>query len=111
MLDIQANVVSPHALGDGLHLVALCLGGQPHRGHQLLLLPLDLLILDLNLLPSLYNLHKLRIIPLFFFIQIISHYEKNSNPVNDTSSVRIENHSTLFSLFKSFFILRKRVIG
>ena len=64
MLDMQANVVSPHALGDGLHLVALSLGGQPHRGHQLLLLPLDLLVLDLNLLPSLYNLHKLRIVKL-----------------------------------------------
>ena len=66
MLDMQANVVSPHALGDGLHLVALSLGGQPHRGHQLLLLPLDLLVLDLNLLPPLYNLHKLKIIPLFY---------------------------------------------
>ena len=100
MIDIQANVVSPHALGDGLHLVALSLGGQPHRGHQLLLLPLDLLVLDLNLLPPLYNLHKLRIIPLFSLYSNHSvRIEKKSHRVGSKSRQGRRDEITMLHLY------------
>ena len=46
----------PVALSDGLHLVRLSLGGELHRGRQLLLLAHDLLLLDLDLLPPLHHL-------------------------------------------------------
>ena len=46
----------PVALCDGLHLVRLGLGGELHRGRQLLLLAHDLLLLDLDLLPPLHHL-------------------------------------------------------
>ena len=46
----------PVALGYGLHLVRLGLGGELHRGRQLLLLAHDLLLLDLDLLPPLHHL-------------------------------------------------------
>ena len=65
----------PHALGDSLDLEALCLCGEPHCGHQLLLLPLDLLLLNLYLLPSLDNLEKGK---LQHFVEI-SHLIKNMN--------------------------------
>ena len=46
----------PVALGHSLHLVRLGLGGELHRGRQLLLLAHDLLLLDLDLLPPLHHL-------------------------------------------------------
>ena len=46
----------PLSLGDGLDLVSLCLGGQLHRRHQLLLLAPDLLLFNLDLLPALNHL-------------------------------------------------------
>ena len=67
---------SPHSLGHCLHFEALRLSGQPHRGHQLLLLPLDFLLLDLDLLPPLHHL-KIR--------NVIFHFMKNMNSWYDWS--------------------------
>ena len=50
-------------LGHCLNLVCLSLGRQLDCSNQLLLLPLDLLVLDLNLLPSLHNLDLDLLIP------------------------------------------------
>ena len=60
---------SPHSLGHSLHFVSFSLSRQPHCGDQLLLLPHDLLLLNLNLLPSLYNLF------LAIYEKIVSHSE------------------------------------
>merc|ERR1719322_1360296 len=55
--------LGPVTLGHRLDLVGLRLGGQLDSGDQLLLLPLDLLLLNLDLFPPLYNLDLDLLIP------------------------------------------------
>merc|ERR1719270_531740 len=53
----------PVTLGHSLHLVRLGLGGELDCGSELLLLPLDLLLLNLDLFPSLHHLDLNLLIP------------------------------------------------
>merc|ERR1719220_881743 len=89
----------PVTLGHGLNLEGLSLGWQLHGGRQLLLLPLDLLLLDLDLLPPLHHLDLDLLVPdLLLYFSCLQLVSKLSLSFLERNKNKITSHLMIFFL-------------